>query len=92
MNAEDAFLAGLKADGYDEVEHKSVPAATRHGEHRHPWDARLLVVDGELTLGIAGASRTYRPGESFEVAREVPHTERYADDRETQLIVGRRRG
>jgi quercetin dioxygenase-like cupin family protein len=90
MNAED-FLAGLKADGYDEIEHKSVSAGTRFGEHQHAWDARLLVVEGELTLGLGGGTRTYRPGETFEVGRERPHSERYADDRETRLIVGRRR-
>ena len=86
----DAFLKGLQADGYDEILHKSVPAGTAAGEHEHAWDSRLLVLEGELTIGTGGATRTYGPGQSFEVTRTTRHTERYAADRETKLIVGRR--
>lgn len=86
----DEFISGLKADGYDEIVHKDVPAGTWLAEHEHPWDARLLVLDGGLTVGIAGDSRTYRPGERFEVPRGLRHTERYDAERETRLVIGRR--
>ena len=90
MNA-DAFLRGLADDGFAEVEHKQLLPDTCFGEHRHACDARLLVVEGELALGLNGDTRTYRAGESFEVRRDVPHTERYAAKASTRLIVGRRR-
>jgi quercetin dioxygenase-like cupin family protein len=90
MDADD-FITGLKADGYDEIVHKDVAAGTWLGEHDHPWDTRLLVLDGALTLGVAGEARTYRSGERFDLARGVRHSERYDPDRETRLVIGRRR-
>lgn len=85
---EQQFLDGLAADGFLEVERKLIPAGTVNLDHSHAWDARLLVLDGEVTLGLDGASRRFAPGEVLEVARDQVHTEDYPCD--TRLVIGRR--
>lgn len=84
----DQFIDALRADGFLDVEQRIVPSGTLNPEHRHAWDAWLLVVEGGLLLDTAQGSRRYGPGETFQVAREVPHSEHY--ETETRLVVGRR--
>lgn len=85
-----SFRATLEADGFCEVEDKEVAAGTANDDHGHSWDVRLLVLEGSLTLGREGTSRTYRAGEVLELARDIAHTEHYDKSGPTRLIVGRR--
>jgi len=84
------FRSGLEADGYLEVVDRTFDAGTVIGDHGHDYDVRLLVVQGSLTLGCNGTSRTFRTGEVLELDRNIPHTERYDADVATTMIVGRR--
>ena len=46
--------------------------------HRHWHEAQdefIYVVEGEITLGVAGVSRTYRPGDIFDLPENTPHEE-----------------
>lgn len=45
------------------------------GVHQHPFHARALIIEGEITLGVAGVSRTYRPGDIFDLPENTPHEE-----------------
>ena len=45
--------------------------------HEHPFDTRALVVRGEFWLTADGQTRHFRAGDTFELARHTPHTERY---------------
>ena len=45
--------------------------------HEHPFDTYAFVVRGELWLTVAGHTRHLRAGDTFELARHVPHSERY---------------
>jgi len=70
-----AFTAAARAEGYDEIVEREMPAGFRDAEHQHAFDARILVTEGEFTITMRGAARTYRPGESFEVPAGTPHAE-----------------
>ncbi|MGW8271664.1 MAG: cupin domain-containing protein [Burkholderiales bacterium] len=70
-----AFTAAARAEGYDEIVEREMPAGFRDAEHQHAFDARILVTEGEFTITMGGAARTYRPGESFEVPAGTPHAE-----------------
>ncbi|MGX9963093.1 cupin domain-containing protein [Roseomonas sp. F4] len=85
-----AFEAGLAADGFLEQVERSLPTGEATPEHSHPFDARLLILSGELILAQGGASRAYGPGEVFEVPRDVPHAE-IAGQAGVSYIAGRRR-
>jgi quercetin dioxygenase-like cupin family protein len=84
------FEAGLQRDGYLETAERTLAPGEATPEHTHPFDARLLILAGALTYGEAGASRAYRAGESFEVARGTPHTEA-AGAEGAAYLAGRRR-
>jgi quercetin dioxygenase-like cupin family protein len=42
-------------------------------EHTHPFDARVLILDGEYLLTEAGTTRRFGPGEAFELSANIPH-------------------
>ena len=71
----DEFVAAARADGYDEIVDREMPAGFRDAEHRHAFDARILVSAGEFSITLGGATRTYRAGEIFSVPAGTPHAE-----------------
>lgn len=73
------FEAELKRDGYD-VMTNTTPGAKVNPEHSHPFDVRAMVIKGALTLTRDGASRTYRPGETFTMPRGCLHYESYGNE------------
>jgi quercetin dioxygenase-like cupin family protein len=74
-----AFAAAARAEGYDEIVEREMPAGFRDPEHHHAFDARILVTAGEFSITIGGATRSYRAGESFEVPAGTPHAEAVGD-------------
>lgn len=48
--------------------------------HEHPFDTRVLVVRGEFWLTVDGQTRHLKAGERFELARHIPHAERYGPE------------
>ena len=75
------FQADALARGYDEVlERKWMPHQSVD-EHRHPFEADALVVQGEMWLtDEEHGTRHLRPGDTFRLAPQVPHAERYGDE------------
>ncbi len=45
--------------------------------HTHPFEARLFVLDGDLTIVAEGTTRHCGPGDTFQLGANVQHTERY---------------
>ena len=86
-----SFAAALAAEGYAGPLDRRMEAGQVVPEHSHPFDVRLLVLEGEFILDQGGTSRRYGPGEAFEVAAGVPHAERFGPEGATYL-VGRRSG
>jgi hypothetical protein len=72
------FRAEMLAAGYDEVLERPWPADAVVGDHSHPFEAKALVIAGEMWLAIDGApARHLVSGDWFDLAAGVPHTERY---------------
>jgi len=84
-----AFEAGLKADGFTETLTRRMEAGRAAPDHTHPFDARLYILEGAFILTCRGETRTYGPGESFELAADIPHEEAFGPEGATYL-VGRR--
>jgi len=74
------FTAAARAEGYDEIVEREMSANFRDPEHRHEYDARILVTTGEFTITMGGATRSYRAGESFDVPAGTPHAESVGDE------------
>ena len=72
---EQQFRTGLAADEY-ECKEFGVEANTYNPDHTHPWNARLFIQEGELTLATPDGEHTYGPGDSCALEAETVHSER----------------
>jgi quercetin dioxygenase-like cupin family protein len=70
------FEAELQRDGYQEIRNGRIAAHKTNPEHTHDFDARVLVLDGEIAVVCDGAERTYHPGDIFAVSAGRLHAER----------------
>lgn len=85
----DAFDAQARADGFEEILDRDWGAGEVLPEHTHPFDARALVIRGDMWLEHGGASRHLQPGDGFELAALTPHAERYGSQGATYRVARR---
>ncbi len=45
--------------------------------HSHPFEARALILDGDITIVANGVTQHCVPGDVFGLAADVPHIESY---------------
>ncbi len=88
MDAE-GFARELQREGFG-----SISTVTREPDglldtHIHPFEAKALILSGEITLVCQGQERCYRPGEVFHLAMAEPHSERYGPAG-VSYLVGRK--
>jgi hypothetical protein len=85
----EAFEREARAAGFDEVlERKWAPDA-QLDLHTHAFDVRAVVVQGEMWLSCDGSTRHLRTGDTFTLARDVPHSERYGAEGATYWVARR---
>lgn len=53
--------------------------------HSHPFEARALILSGEITIVYDGRTIHCGPGETFRLDANVPHTEQYGPQGVTYL-------
>lgn len=85
----EAFEASTRAQGFDEVLVREWAPAQVVDTHRHPFDVKALVVRGDFSLTVGEQARTLRAGDAFEIARDVPHAERYGAEGATFWVARR---
>ena len=87
------FESAAHAQGYTEVLAREWPPLTVLDTHSHPFDAKALVISGELwlTVGIGVESQTQHitAGQRFELSRNIPHDERYGSEGATYWVARR---
>ena len=88
MNRE-RFETELREQGYLEVADRRMAAHDINPEHAHEFDARLLVLEGEMTITSDGETRTYRAGDSFVMSSGRRHAER-SGPQGVRYLAGRR--
>ena len=59
------------------------------GLHAHPFEAKALILSGELILNVQGAEQCYQAGQVFHLAAGTPHSEQYGPQG-VEYLVGRR--
>ena len=83
-----AFEAELLREGY-----KPVNTTRQAGEtleaHAHGFDAKLLIVEGEITITRGGVPQTFRVGEVCTVPAGEPHEE-HVGPQGARILAGRR--
>lgn len=63
--------------GADEVLERRWSPNQVVGTHTHPFDADLLLAEGEMWLTCGGETRHLRVGERCQIPAGTPHAERY---------------
>ena len=72
------FRADMLASGFDEVLERHWAPDTVLDMHSHPFEARALVVQGEMWLQLQGGEPQHlQPGDRFHVLRDAQHAEKY---------------
>jgi quercetin dioxygenase-like cupin family protein len=83
------FEAALREAGYLEVADRRMEPNKTNPEHSHEFDARLLILEGEMTIARDGEARTYRAGDTFAMNAGCLHTEQCGPEG-VRYLAGRR--
>ena len=80
------FTQLLAAEGFEEV-----VTVTRESDgfvdtHTHPFEAKALILSGELRINTAMAEHIYRAGQVFHLRAGEPHAERYGPEGVVYLV------
>ena len=62
---EQEFARQLAAEGFDDILTSCLPAAPQVAAHARLFALKAMVLEGEITLGVAGQRTTYRKGGVF---------------------------
>jgi len=73
----EAFAQEAKSAGFDEVIARTWEPDTVLPEHTHPFEAKALVVAGEMWLTCGGVTQHITAGGRFHLQADVPHSEHY---------------
>lgn len=84
------FESTLRSDGFAEIDTRSMPPGQLNALHSHPFEVKAMVIEGEITLTVDGADRTYRGGDVFTMAPGCEHVERVGASG-VSYMVGRKR-
>lgn len=84
------YAVEAKARGADEVVERVWAPGTVVAEHGHPFAADALVVAGEMWLTQGGVERHLGVGDSFSLAANEPHAERYGPQGATYWVARRK--
>ena len=82
MNAQtfETFKSASLSEGFDQVAERTWAPGVVNGLHIHPFSVKAQMVHGDMWLTVAGKVRHLRAGDSFELAFEEPHAERFGTE------------
>ena len=81
------FTAQAMDDGFDEILQKDWAPKLVIDKHTHPFDARVQVAAGQVTLELADGVQTFAAGQSFYIPRGTEHAEEYGADGATFWVA-----
>lgn len=86
---QDRFMRQLRDEHFEEVTTVTRAPNGFLDTHTHPFEAKALILSGEITIRCQAREVLYRPGEVFHLSRAEPHTERYGPAG-VSYLVGRK--
>jgi quercetin dioxygenase-like cupin family protein len=85
----DEFMSMLAREGFGEIAIVEREANGFLDSHAHPFEAKALILDGEILLRIGDAEQICKAGHTFHLAANQPHSERYGPEG-VKYVVGRK--
>lgn len=83
------FEAALTQEGFSEIVTVERAADGFLEMHAHPFEAKALILNGELSLQVGASDQRYQVGQVFHLPANQPHTERYGPQG-VRYLVGRK--
>lgn len=83
------FTEALADEGFQQVVTVTREPNKFLDTHAHPFEAKALILSGELHLRVGDAERVYQPGEVFHLMAGESHSERYGSAG-VEYLVGRK--
>ncbi len=83
--SETEFRQLLAEQGYETVVTVEREPNGALDTHSHPFEARALILNGDITIVAEGQTWHCGPGDTFCLAANVPHTECYGPQGVTYL-------
>jgi quercetin dioxygenase-like cupin family protein len=80
------FTESLSKDGFPEAVLVTREANTAMDVHQHPFEARALIVEGDMHIRVADQEREYKAGDVFHLQANEAHSERYGPNGVTYLV------
>jgi quercetin dioxygenase-like cupin family protein len=81
----EAFTEALGKEGFAEL----VTVQRETGaldDHAHPFEAKALILAGEIHIRVGNDERLYKVGDVFHLPANTPHAERYGPQGVTYLV------
>jgi quercetin dioxygenase-like cupin family protein len=85
------FIRMLKQEGYQEFATVERGSHAELGLHSHPFEARALILLGELRLVVDEQEQVCRTGDQFHLAAHILHSETCGAEG-VHYLVGRKPG
>ncbi|KAF3996201.1 cupin [Glaciimonas immobilis] len=83
------FVATLASEGFAEGIVVDREPNGFLDDHVHSFEAKALILSGELRMRVADEERLYQPGSIFHLLANQPHAEFYGPEG-VQYLVGRK--
>jgi quercetin dioxygenase-like cupin family protein len=82
----DEFTQILQQEGFEELVTVVREPGGMLDVHTHPFEAKALILQGEIRLQCGAVSRTYALGDTFHLPANEPHAEFYGPQGVTYLV------
>lgn len=82
----DEFIEILAQEGFEEIVTVRREPNGFLDAHVHPFEAKALILDGELRLRTGDVEQVYRAGHVFRLLANEPHSERYGPEGVIYLV------
>jgi quercetin dioxygenase-like cupin family protein len=83
----EAFKEQAMAEGFDEIIVREWAPDLELATHTHPFGVRAYVARGEYWLTLGDQVKHLKAGDTFRLARDVPHAELYGAEGATVWVA-----
>lgn len=76
MTDEQTLERQLRGEGFSETYVWQDSPNAFYPDHMHPGETAHIILSGEMQVTMQGVTRTYRPGERFDIPAKAVHSAR----------------
>ncbi|CAB3653600.1 hypothetical protein LMG24238_01279 [Paraburkholderia sediminicola] len=82
----ETFTESLTKDSFPDAVVVTREANTSMDVHEHPFEAKALILEGEMVIRAGDTEQTYKVGDVFHLPANKLHAERYGPNGVTYLV------